>query len=100
MGHGFSVSSFAINTVLSTSDLLGFSEGPKREKCTYGGGGWEPCRKRGQDPVWKVTGLSYGSRTFKKQKGIENEYCQEPAQPGLPGIRLCSEQQAFLSTSY
>lgn len=39
MGHGFSVSSFAINTVLSTSDLLGFSEGPKREKCTYGGGG-------------------------------------------------------------
>lgn len=90
MGHGFSVSSFAINEVLSTGNLLGFSEGPRMEKYTYGGGG-EPCRKCCQDPVWKVTGLSSGSGTFKTQKGIENECCQEPAQPELPGIRLHSE---------
>lgn len=39
MGHGFSVSSFAINEVLSTGNLLGFSEGPRMEKYTYGVGG-------------------------------------------------------------
>lgn len=94
MGHGFSVSSFAINEVLSTGNLLGFSEGPRMEKCTYGGWrglGGEACRKCRQDPAWKVMGLSSGSGTFKMQKGIENECCQEPAQPGLPGIWLRSE---------
>jgi hypothetical protein len=34
-----SVSPSAINTLLHTSDLLGFSEVPRREKCTFGRGG-------------------------------------------------------------
>lgn len=97
MGHGFSVSSFAINEILSTGNLLGFSEGTRREKYTYGGR-VETLQKGSQDPAWKVTGLSSGSGTFKTQKGIENECCQEPAQPGLPGIRLCSG--ALLRVSY
>lgn len=84
MGWSLTASPFTICTVLSSSDLLGFSEAPE-EKCDCGGG--RETQRRDNQPGFCLEGheaeLWHQKPLRRSKKGTES------AGHGVPGILLC-----------